>query len=662
MRSDEEAEDVEDDGFASESDSGNVRPAASYKSLLQALGASQPNGKPAKKKRHTGITSENGDADSDEEIKTVLEEPTEEDQEGEEELIDPYAPVDEEDASDPFEIHFANPAENELSTKLAALASNQWKKDEATSKVLGKFVAMVPDTEAATSSYIHRGQMALKETKLKRRWAEAAAHVQDDLQPVHEALTPIIFNYADLLFGGRTVENADGLRQLACLHALNHIFKTRDKVLKNTAKLARDQGTGVEYRDQGFTRPKVLFLLETRQSCVRYMDTITALSAPEQQENRKRFQDTFARPTDDFAEDRPDDFRELFSGNDDNDFRLGIKFTRKTLKYYSQFYASDIIFASPLGLRRAMKLDDAKKADFDFLSSIELVVVDQADAMLMQNWEHVEHVFEHLNLQPKQAHGCDFSRVRKWYLDNQARNLRQTVVFSGYLTPELNGIFSTHMRNVGGKVRVAQKYAGSMLSATAVQLRQTFTRFASRSPASEPDDRFKYFTTVVMPSVTRHIPGEGEPGMGVLIFIPSYLDFVRVRNMFAGSAVAQNISFGAVCEYTEMRGVRRARSHFFTGRHQVLLYTGRAHHFRRYKMRGVKKVIMYGVPENAVFYSEIAAGFLGASVDEGLVDASEASARVMFSKWDGLALERIVGSERVGRMLREAEGDTFDFR
>jgi len=496
--------------------------------------------------------------------------------------------------------------------------------------------------------------------KLKKRLAEKLHSRKSLFDESEELLAPPTFEYEDVLFGARTVSNAPRLRRIACLHALDHIYKGRDRVLKNNARLSQAEDSGdLELRDQGFTRPKVLILLETRQACHKYVEELMALCDPEQQENKKRFQDGFVTEEDKFNEDMPEDFRELFEGNDDNDFRLGIKFTRKTVKYFSQFYTSDIILASPLGLRRIIEHEDPKKADSDFLSSIEIAIVDQADAMLMQNWEHVEFVFAHLNLQPKDAHGCDFSRVRNWYLDGRAKYFRQTLVFSAFLTPELNRLFNTSMSNISGKTKFSPVSLGTITTLN-LPIRQTFSRYDSPNPATDPDARFKFFAATILPSLTRvaTIPGASQ---GTLLFIPSYLDFVRLRNFFAASNATQDISFGAISEYTSVSDSRRARSLFLAGRNQVLLYTGRAHHFHRYRIKGVKKVIMYAFPENPIFYAEIVGGFLGRSVSEGLASFDEIGVRAIFSKWDGLRLERVVGSERVRGMIAGGKGDTFDF-
>lgn len=291
-------------------------------------------------------------------------------------------------------------------------------------------------------------------------------------------------------------------------------------------------------------------ILPTRESCVRMIKMITSICEPEQEENRKRFDDFYSKKDDDFALTKAEDFRDLFGGNDDDDFRLGLKFTRRTIKYFSQFYNSDIIFASALGLRNAIngntdKKGNNKKGDYDYLSSIEVVIVDQADAIAMQNWENVKLIFEHLNLQPKEAHGCDFSRVRNWYLDNQAQHFRQTIALSAFNTPELNALLFNRSKNWAGKIRINNIYTGCISKdILGVRIKQTFSRFEASSIITEPDDRFEYFTKAIVPTLTRR----AKDTAGTIIFIPSSLDFARIRNSFAKSS----LSFASIDEYTDV--------------------------------------------------------------------------------------------------------------
>ncbi|EGR52578.1 uncharacterized protein TRIREDRAFT_54535 [Trichoderma reesei QM6a] len=561
---------------------------------------------------------------------------------------------DEVDATDPFDAHFANPDPQVSAQAVVAAKNGEWSTSKA---MIHSWRAVVTSPSTDSSGSVPQPISGLGGLKLKQKLREPAKQKMGDLDAAQKAFLPLLFNYKDILFCDRTVDNSHKMRQAVCLHALNHVFKTRDRVINNSYKLSKaGDDAELELRDQGFTRPKVLFLLPTRNSCAKMMKVIQELVEPDQQENFKRFNESYVEGDEAFGADRPADFKDLFGGNDDDMFRLGVKFTRKTIKYFAQFYTSDILFASPLGLRMAIgSEEEKKKPDFDFLSSIEMVIVDQADALLMQNWEHVEYIFEHLNLQPKDAHDCDFSRVRNWYLEDWAKYFRQTVILSSFNTPELAELQRLYCHNWAGRVRLQPEYPG-VIGQLGVKVKQTFSRFQSSSVEKDPEARFDYFKSAIIPSLVKR----SKDSSGTLVFIPSYLDFVRVRNYFATADEVSNITFGVISEYTEIREASRARSHFLTGRHKILLYTERAHHFRRYQFSGVHRVIFYGLPDNPIFYKEVAGGYLAKSERDMKIEPGQGTVRAIFSKYDVMKLERIAGSKRVGKMIQD-RGDTFDF-
>ena len=678
-------EDAEISDESSSEDVATNRTTNSYASLLQALEAQEPCGPPARKRRklsdddtnghevarnrgrHASKTSEDGNDGPDGPLPRQHAEDVEDDtgmesnSEGSaKDSLSGDKDQEEYDVGtfDPFEKHFAYAEPDVLEAYLKTPPEQRWITKPARLSASVRITAMPP-----VAVKVHAVRSPLQMT-FKSRLRGRADRLWGELDATQRDLAAPILQYMDIISGARVFQDPAKLRDAIALHALDHIFKTRDQVIKNNAKLSQQNGSEtLDLRDQGFTRPKVLFLLPTRQSCVKLVDSIVSMSEPEQQEYKARFQESFGGQDDKTWDDKPEDFRDLFSGNDDDMFRIGLKFTRKTVKYFSAFYSSDVIIASPLGLRKAIEnsgdgKDKKKSHDADFLSSIEIVVVDHANALQMQNWQHVEYIFSQLNLLPREAHGCDFSRVRTWYLDKHARYLRQTIVLSDFVTPEINALSSAHMHNIAGKVKYVPLYKGAMLDLPQTvppNTIQTFLRFDSPTPAQDPNARFQYFSSTILAQLLRD-----RNAKRTLIFVPSSFDFIRLRNHLATANETAPLSFGAISEYTSVRDVMRARSHFLSGRHSVVLYSERAHHFRRYQLKGVRRIVFYGVPENPTFWAEIV-GFLGLNGPESDGGGGKGAVKAMFSKWDVLRMERIVGTERVRKLVADRGGDTFDF-
>lgn len=527
---------------------------------------------------------------------------------------------------DPFEVHFASPSE--------ILTPEKW--------LARKVNFLGPKTQFLTpqpESFPPKLDLELKfsNLKIKHRLQLPWARTNGELTSLQKELCGPLFTYKDILYPGRNWQNFEELQRLWVLHIVNHVYKTRDRVIKNNLRVNRGEE---ELRDQGFTRPKVLVILPTRQSAKRFTDTLSEVSGLGQVQNRKRFVDSFDGPAEGL-ESKPTDFQKLFSGNTNDLFCMGIKFTRQALKLYSSFYTSDIIVGSPLGLRLIVGDEGDKKREWDFLSSIEICVVDQLDAIHMQSWDNFEILMQNLNKMPRDAHGCDFSRIRNWYLDDQARFLRQTLFFTEFTTPEINHSFNKQAQNVAGKLRCRPIYEG-VIKTLGIHLRQVFTRLSPKNYAQDSEQRFEHFTKAIMPSIMKTPDHEGT-----LVVVPSYFDFVRLRNWLDH----EDYSFAALSEYTPQGQISRGRTFFADGRAKTMLYSARLHHYRRYTLKGTRSVIFYGLPDNPIFYKEIVR-FLARTVLEQQIDPDMLKCQVLYSQWDALKLERIVGSERVGQLIK----------
>lgn len=234
-------------------------------------------------------------------------------------------------------------------------------------------------------------------------------------------------------------------------------------------------------RDQGFTRPKVLILLPFRGLAHEVVEMMIELLGPKTVTvNKGRFDEEYGPDDHDDGEGgiegaeadgtkrgnaraeraktvlerKPGDWKALLGDgrNVDDMFTLGISLSPGGgkgkpgegrgvgVRLYCDFYNSDIIVASPVALHRSSVPGDGGEGDgsggvdSDFLSSVEVCILDRADVFLMQNWSYVPDIAEVLNSRPtgERASRADFSRVRPLFLHEQGRLFRQTLVFSAF--------------------------------------------------------------------------------------------------------------------------------------------------------------------------------------------------------------------------------------
>ncbi|XP_076637307.1 U3 small nucleolar RNA-associated protein 25 homolog isoform X2 [Colletes latitarsis] len=472
------------------------------------------------------------------------------------------------------------------------------------------------------------------------------------LTSLQRELFSVINNYQDLYYPERTFSNADQIRFIYCLHVINHVLKTRTKVLHHNAKITKSKYTNMaeipdEYRDQGLVRPKILIIVPFRHSCLKIVELLISILIGEDKGgsvmNKKRFMEDFSgneliMPK---KNPKPEDYELTFQGNTDDTFKIGISITKKTLKLYSEFYSSDIIITSLLGLRILVGAEGEAERDFDFLASVELLILDQAELFLMQNWDHMIHVLNHFHLQPKDSHGTDFSRVRSWCVNGWTKYYRQTLIFSSIHVPEIYGIFNKRCYNYAGKIKVINPISPGSICHVVVQIPQVFHRFETSSHSQALEHRMDFFIGKILPQYKDRIMNH------TLIFIPSYFDFVKLRNYFK----KEEYNYVQICEYSKEAKIARARDMFFHSDAHFLIYSERFHFFRRIRVKGIRHIIFYAPPTFPEFYSEMCNLMQEANQNPQAGSESNMTVTVLYCKYDIMQLSAIVGTERANKML-----------
>lgn len=344
---------------------------------------------------------------------------------------------------------------------------------------------------------------------------------------------------------------------------------------------------------------------------------------------------------------KPIDYEQTFAGNTDDNFKLGIRFTKKSMYLYTDPNESDILIASPLALRMIM---NDKEQNFDYLSSIELLIIDQAELFIAQNWENLLYVVDHLHLQPQSLPKINCQRVRTHCLNGMSQFYRQSLIFSSHELPEFRGLLNNKCHNYQGKVRVINQIKTGDITNVIAPVEQAFQRINCSNIEMVFENRFQYFIKNILPEFNK------SGSSHCLLYVPSYFDYVRLRNYFK----QEMVNFVQISEYTKKEKLARARDIFFHSGVPILLYSERAHFFRRTRIKGIRHLIFYQPPNFPHFYSELINLMLETNQNprDGLKD--QMSVKVLYTKFDTLSLSNIIGNEHAST-LATGTNDSYSF-
>ena len=439
-----------------------------------------------------------------------------------------------------------------------------------------------------------------------------------EFECMSDKLAPVVFDYRDLFFAG---DDYQRIRKLSVLHAVNHIYN--DIACKR-------QREGNDTRDSNFTPTTVLVLCPYRVQAYQFIseilnclpDSIEGEAFEVENSDRLNGEYSVAEIPAYLLRSKPKDWLEVFGGNTSSDFKMGIRFFDKKVALFQKMAKSQLIIASPLGL-----FIQKEKEATDFMSSIELLILDTTDALLMQAWDRLVSFVSQLNQRPSTVEGCDWARVRTYCLQSNHSKMRQTIGYGAVFTPEIHSLF-TSFGNKRGSVIVRPLFYPPLLVSG---LNRTFRRLATSSPDEIGESLWRCFKDRLFAQVKAWRAAPEAEARRTIIYYVSSMRFYQARKELD----LYDVNFLELADEATDGDVKRMKKAFKQDPNAVLIMTERFYYHFRTNL-GAERVVFMQPPTFPNFAPE-------------LVGTGEAL--FYFTEFDEMAVERIVGSQTTPRVV-----------
>ena len=380
----------------------------------------------------------------------------------------------------------------------------------------------------------------------------------------------------------------------------NKDFITYHKEIKEKYEDINDKDE-INIKDQGFTCPKVLILVPYKKHARIILEEMINIFSNNNWKgitNKKKFKDEYSE----------------FDSNDDC-FRMGINisFFENKMKLYSPFDESDIILASPLGLKLATPTDNDKTFKnnkvYDFLSSIEIFLMDFSEVFIYQNIEHLNEILSFINKQPKNNQNIvDINRIKGNYANNFGEFLRQNIIVSHFKSLDIDLSINDICKNINGKVLFDGPYENqpelikkefsetyNYMNSKNYEIRYEFKILRDLKGEDDFDEKFKYFTKNIWQNLYESFEKH------TIIFISSTFDYLRLKSFFK----QKSKSVCYISEDTDKKDWQRNRLYFENGKYKFLLYNERAHIYKKINLKFAKNIFFYSLPEDPKIFNDL---------------------------------------------------------